>query len=58
MKARNEKSVGKDQVMRTETSRDRSDGPAPNSETLMGKTMKDTGVTRSISGGKVPKYED
>lgn len=57
MKTRNEKSVGKDQVMRTETGRDRSD-MEPNNETLMGKSMKDTGVTRSISGSKVPKYED
>ena len=54
MKTRVEKTVAKGQVMRTETGRDRSDS-MPNSEALMGKPMRDTGVTHSIKGNMVPK---
>lgn len=55
MKTRVEKSIAKDQVLVTETSRDRSD-VKPSNESLMGKTMKDTGMSRSL--GKTPGSDD
>tara|TARA_R110000822_G_scaffold92983_5_gene214269 strand:+ start:412 stop:576 length:165 start_codon:yes stop_codon:yes gene_type:complete len=50
---RKEHSVGSGQTMRTETGRDRSD-VKPSNEALMGKEMKDTGVSRSISKDSFP----
>ena len=40
--------------LRTETGRDRSD-TKPNKEMLMGKSMKETGVSHSIGAGDVPR---
>lgn len=48
------KNIGKNQVLRTETGRDRSDG-GHTKQAIMGKEMRDTGVGHSLKGNMVPK---